>query len=108
MRGGDLLGRFSSNKFGVVLNTCTPEDLTMAADRFLTAVREDVVQTANGPVAATITIGGVAAPRHARAVAQIPAHAQGSLATAQAKRRGTFVTSRPNGEPEPLRPGNVR
>ena len=58
MRGGDLLGRFSSNKFGVVLKTCTPDDLTAAADRFLGAVREDVVQTAHGPVAATITIGG--------------------------------------------------
>ena len=35
MRGGDLLGRFSNNKFGVVLKTCTPDDLTAAADRFL-------------------------------------------------------------------------
>ena len=52
MRGGDMLGRFSSNKFGVVLKTCTPDDLTAAADRFLAAVREDVVQTAHGPVAA--------------------------------------------------------
>ena len=49
MRGGDMLGRFSSNKFGVVLNTCTPDDLSMAADRFLAAVREDVVQTAQRP-----------------------------------------------------------
>ena len=53
-----MLGRFSSNKFGVVLKTCTPDDLTAAADRFLGAVREDVVQTQHGPVAATITIGG--------------------------------------------------
>ena len=72
MRGGDMLGRFSGNKFGVVLNTCTPDDLAMAADRFLGAVREDVVQTAHGPVAATITIGGVAAPRHARTVRRDP------------------------------------
>ena len=35
MRAGDMLGRFSSNKFGVVLKNCTPDDLTMAADRFL-------------------------------------------------------------------------
>jgi len=56
MRNGDVLGRFSSNKFGVVLRSCTPDDLTMAADRFLAAVREDVVQTAHGPVATTITI----------------------------------------------------
>jgi diguanylate cyclase (GGDEF)-like protein len=108
MRAGDLLGRFSSNKFGVVLKSCTPDDLTMAADRFLTAVREDVVQTAHGPVAATITIGGVAAPRHARTVAEILAHAQESLDTAKAKRRGTFVPYRPNVELEALRQENVR
>ena len=108
MRAGDMLGRFSSNKFGVVLKNCTPDDLTMAADRFLAAVREDVVQTANGPVAATITIGGVAAPRHARTVAEILAHAQELLDTAKAKRRGTFVPYRPNVELEALRQENVR
>jgi diguanylate cyclase (GGDEF)-like protein len=108
MRAGDMLGRFSSNKFGVVLKNCTPDDLTMAADRFLAAVREDVVQTANGPVAATITIGGVAAPRHARTVAEILAHAQESLDTAKAKRRGTFIAYRPNVELEALRQENVR
>ena len=105
MRGGDMLGRFSSNKFGVVLKNCTPDDLTMAADRFLAAVREDVVQTAHGPVAATITIGGVAAPRHARTVAEILAHAQESLDSAKAKRRGTFVAYRPNVEREARAPG---
>ena len=108
MRGGDVLGRFSSNKFGVVLNTCTPEDLSMAADRFLAAVREDVVQTAHGPVAATITIGGVAAPRHARTVGEILAHAQESLDSAKAKRRGSFVAYRPNVEREAVRQENVR
>jgi diguanylate cyclase (GGDEF)-like protein len=108
MRGGDVLGRFSSNKFGVVLNTCTPDDLAMAADRFLAAVREDVVQTNNGPVAATITIGGVAAPRHARTVAEILAHAQESLHSAKAKRRGSFIAYRPNIEREAVRKENVR
>ena len=105
MRGGDMLGRFSSNKFGVVLKNCTPDDLTMAADRFLTAVREDVVQTAHGPVAATITIGGVAAPRHARTVAEILAHAQESLDSAKAKRRGTFVALPPERRARGAAPG---
>jgi len=108
MRGGDLLGRFSSNKFGVILKTCTPDDLTSAADRFLAAVREDVVRTVHGPVAATVTIGGVAAPRHARTVEEILAHAQESLDSAKAKRRGTFVAFRPDIERDALRKENVR
>ena len=103
MRGGDLLGRFSGNKFGIMLNTCTPDDLPIAADRLLAGVRDDVVQTAHGPVAATVTIGGVTAPRHARTVDEILAHAQESLDAAKAKRRGSFVAYRPNVEREALR-----
>jgi diguanylate cyclase (GGDEF)-like protein len=108
MRTGDTLGRFSSNKFGVVLKTCTPDDLTAAADRFLAAVREDVVRTAHGPVAASVTIGGIAAPRHARTVDAILAHAQESLDTAKARRRGSFVAYRPNVEREAARRDNVQ
>lgn len=107
MRGGDTLGRFAGNKFGVVLKTCTPDDLTMAADRFLSAVREDVVQTVHGPVAATVTIGGVAAPRHARTVDEMIAHAQESLDSAKSKRRGSFIAYRPNIEREAVRKENV-
>ena len=66
MRGGDHLGRFSGNKFGVILNTCTPDDMERAAERLVAGVRDDVVRTAAGPVAVTVTIGGVTAPRHAR------------------------------------------
>jgi diguanylate cyclase (GGDEF)-like protein len=108
MRTGDMLGRFSSNKFGVVLKTCTPDDLTAAADRFLAAVREDVVCTAHGPVAASVTIGGIAAPRHARTVDEIIAHAQESLDTAKSKRRGSFVAYRPNVERDAARRDNVQ
>jgi diguanylate cyclase (GGDEF)-like protein len=108
MRGEDILGRFSSNKFGVVLKACTPDDLTAAAERFLGAVREDVVQTEHGPVATTITIGAVAAPRHARTVDEILAHAQESLDSAKARRRGSFVAYRPNVEREAVRKENVR
>ncbi len=108
MRTGDTLGRFSSNKFGVVLKTCTPDDLTAAADRFLAAVREDVVRTAHGPVAASVTIGGIAAPRHARTVDEIIAHAQELLDTAKSKRRGSFVAYRPNVERDAARRDNVQ
>src|SRR6185436_9262813 len=56
MRGGDQLGRFSGNKFGIVLNNCSPEDMEKAADRLVAGVRDDVIRTEAGPVAATVTI----------------------------------------------------
>ena len=35
MRGKDTLGRFSGNKFGIVLRDCTPDDMAIAAERML-------------------------------------------------------------------------
>ena len=107
MRGGEC-GTFLVEQVRRRPQHLHADDLAMAADRFLAAVREDVVQTDNGPVAATITIGGVAAPRHARTVAEILAHAQESLDSAKAKRRGSFVAYRPNIEREAVRKENVR
>jgi len=103
MRGGDCIGRFSGNKFGVVLKKCTPDDIINAADRLLAGARDDAVQTKAGPVAVMVTIGGVNAPRHARTVYEVLARAQEALDAAKAKRRGTFHAYRPNAEREAKR-----
>lgn len=108
MRGGDQLGRFSGNKFGVILNNCTPDDMEKAAERLVSGVRDDVIRTGAGPVAVTVTVGGVTAPRHASNVAEILARAQETLDRAKAKRPGSFQIYRPNVERETLRRENVR
>ena len=108
MRAIDFLGRFSGNKFGIILKDCTPDDMTVAAERFLSGVRDDVVQTSYGPVAVTVSIGGVAAPRHARTVHEILARAQESLTSAKSKRTGSFLPYRPSIEREAQRRENVR
>ncbi len=108
MRGQDTLGRFSGNKFGIVLRDCTPDDLAIAAERMLTGVRDEMLPTATGAIAATVTIGGVTAPRHARTVPEVLARAQEALDSAKAKRRGSFVAYRPNLEREALRRESVR
>jgi diguanylate cyclase (GGDEF)-like protein len=108
MRGGDSLGRYSGNKFGVVLKTCTPDDIASAVERLLAGVRDDVVQTQAGPVAVTVTIGGVNAPRHARTLQEVLARAQEALDAAKAKRRGSFHAYRPNLERDAVRRRNVR
>ncbi len=108
MRGEDCLGRFSGNKFGIILRNCSPDDLLVAADRFLAGVRDDVVATAVGPVAVTATMGGVTAPRHARTVQEILARAQETLDRAKAKRPGSFFAYQPSIEREAQRRENVR
>ena len=48
MRGKDTLGRYSGNKFGIVLRDCTPDDMAIAAERLLAGVRDEMVPTAPG------------------------------------------------------------
>jgi diguanylate cyclase (GGDEF)-like protein len=108
MRGKDTLGRFSGNKFGLVLRDCTPDDMAIAAERMLTGVRDEVIQTGAGTVAVTVTIGGVTAPRHARSVAEVLARAQETLDAAKGKRRGSFLAYQPSIEREALRRENIR
>ncbi len=103
MRGADVLGRYSGNKFGVVLKKCTTDDIRIAAERLLVGVRDRVVNTKAGPVAVTVTVGGVVAPRHARTVEEILARAQEASNNAKAKRRGSFAAYRPNSERDSVR-----
>ena len=108
MRGKDTLSRFSGNKFGIVLRDCTPDDLAIAAERMLTGVRDEMLPTAAGTIAVTVTIGGVTAPRHARTVAEVLARAQEALDTAEGQRHGSFCAYRPDIERETLRRESVR
>jgi diguanylate cyclase (GGDEF)-like protein len=108
MRGKDTLGRYSGNKFGLVLRDCTPDDMAVAAERMLAGVRDEMVPTSAGAIAVTVTIGGVTAPRHARSVAEILARVQETLDAAKGRRRGSFLAYRPNIEREALRRENVR
>jgi diguanylate cyclase (GGDEF)-like protein len=108
MRGRDALGRYSGNKFGVVLKDCTPDDMAVAAERLLAGVRDELVPTEAGTIAVTVTIGGVTAPRHARTPTEVVARAQESLDATKAKRRGSFLAYRPNVERDAQRRENIR
>jgi diguanylate cyclase (GGDEF)-like protein len=108
LRGKDQIGRFSGNKFGIILDNCAADELAAAADRLLVGMRDETIATAAGPVAVTVTIGGVTAPRHARSVPKIFSRAQDALHTARAKRHGSYAPYRPNAERDALRRDSVR
>ena len=108
LRGKDHFGRFSGNKFGVVLTSCTPDELTIAAERLLAGVRDEIITTDAGSVAVTVSIGGVNAPRHARTLSEILSRAQDALHAARAKRHGSFIAYRPNVERDAIRKESAR
>jgi EAL domain-containing protein (putative c-di-GMP-specific phosphodiesterase class I) len=108
LRGKDHLGRISGNKFGLLLTSCTPDEMAVAAERLLAGVREEPVVTSAGPVAVTITLGGITAPRHARSVPEIFSRALDALHDARAKRHGSFAAYRPNIERDAQRRESAR
>jgi diguanylate cyclase (GGDEF)-like protein len=108
LRGGDVLGRFSGNKFGLVLKNCTVDDMSVAAERFLAAIRDEVVPTKSGPVSVTASIGAVAVPRYARSADEAINRAQETLDACKSRRAGSFSLWRPNVERDAQRRVNIR
>ena len=108
LRGGDMLGRFSGNKFGLILKNCTVDDMNVAAERFLAGIRNDVVPTKSGPVSVTVSIGAVTVPRYARSADEAINRAHETLDMAKRRRAGSFLLWRPNAERDAQRRVNIR
>jgi diguanylate cyclase (GGDEF)-like protein len=108
LRGGDVLGRFSGNKFGLVLKNCTVDDMNVAAERFLAGIRDEVVPTKSGPVSVTASIGAVSVPRYARSAEEAINRAHETLDASKRRRAGSFSLWRPNVERDAQRRVNIR
>ncbi len=108
LRGGDVLGRFSGNKFGLILRNCTVDDTKVAAERFLAGIRDEVVPTVSGPVSVTASIGAISIPRYARIADEAVNRAQETLDAAKRRRAGSFTLWQPNAERDAQRRVNIR
>jgi diguanylate cyclase (GGDEF)-like protein len=108
LRGGDVLGRFSGNKFGLILRNCTVDDMNVAAERFLAGIRDEVVPTKSGPVSVTASVGAVSMPRYARHADEAINRAQEALDMSKRRRAGSFLLWRPNVERDAQRRVNIR
>jgi diguanylate cyclase (GGDEF)-like protein len=85
MRNGDVIARYSGSKFGFILNSCTPADLAIAAERLLSIVRDNVIETSRGPVWAALALGTVSVPETAQTSAKAIAFAEEALNEARLK-----------------------
>jgi diguanylate cyclase (GGDEF)-like protein len=108
LRGSDTVGRYSSNKFGIILNDCGPGSVRIAAERFIKGMRETKIKTTACPLAATISIGGVMLPEQAPTVTLAISRSLHALEKARAKRHDTFVGFEPSSLQENLRQRNIQ
>lgn len=107
LRNNDLIGRLAGNKLGLCLHNCGPDRAEFAAERMLEAVNSDPVTTTAGEVKATISIGGVVVPRHARNSERAISSALEALSETRAKRRGDFKLYEPSAQRDADRKLNV-
>jgi diguanylate cyclase (GGDEF)-like protein len=107
LRGGDTIGRYSSNKFGIILNDCGPGAMRIAAERFMKTVREATIRATGCQLSATISIGGVLLPDHATTAHQALSYALQALDKARAKRSEAFAVYESDAGHESVRQRNI-
>ena len=107
LRGGDTIGRYSSNKFGIILNDCATRSTRIAAERLLNTVREATVKTSVCELPATVSLGGVQIPEQAQNMQEAIGRALEALNTARARRIGCFVGYEPSPKRESQRHRNL-
>ncbi len=108
VRQHDHIARYSGAKFAILLNDCTEEEVSLAAERFLRVARDSVIETDMGPVWAMLSIGGIFLPKHAETANAALACCEEALAEAKRKRNDNFVIFEPSPERLSVRELNAR
>ncbi|MEE9315439.1 MAG: bifunctional diguanylate cyclase/phosphodiesterase [Rhizobiaceae bacterium] len=96
LRDNDIVGRFSGAKIGIILPECGERDMLIAGYRILNLLRENIIVTSQGPIAISISIGGVVMPQQARDSRQVFVAAQQALLESRRARESSIVTYRHN------------
>ncbi|MCS0497354.1 GGDEF and EAL domain-containing protein [Ancylobacter sp. MQZ15Z-1] len=84
----DELARFSGSKFGLIVRGRPMDGFVGALEQIVASVNATPPRTSAGAVAASVTAGGLIAPRQARSVEEIFARAQDALHSAREAVRG--------------------
>jgi diguanylate cyclase (GGDEF)-like protein len=96
LRGKDRIGRFSSNKFGILLGDCTADGVATIASRLMASVRDSVVDASAGAVATSVSIGALLLPSHASTAQAAIGNALQALEAARNDHGGRFALYHPS------------
>lgn len=107
LRGGDTIGRYSSNKFGIILSDCGPGAMRIASERFISAIRANTIETSACPLTATISIGGVVLPEQSESANEALSCALQALDQAKQRRVDCFMPYEPSPTRETARQRNI-
>jgi diguanylate cyclase (GGDEF)-like protein len=91
LRNNDIIGRTAGNKFGIILNECGEREMALVAQRLHAAVHNEVIETSNGSVSATVSLGAVWLPQGATDSQEAMLRAEEALERAKATGRNGFA-----------------
>lgn len=107
IRKTDIVGRYSGNKFGIILNDCATKDISIAALRLIEAVNQDIINTTAEAVPITLSAGAVSIPFHSILPADIMQFAEEALSATKSKPVDSFTIYQPSLERDNYRKKNI-
>lgn len=90
LRASDVVGRLEGDIFGVVLAQCPEGDMAATAEKILDAVRNTPIETPEGPIHVTVSIGAVAVPHGIKSATDVIQKADLALREAKQAGRDTY------------------
>ena len=107
LRDGDAIGRYSSNKFGLLLRHSGPEQLEPITRRFHDSIRDSVIESSAGALAASICQGYVLLPEQAGTVPEMLSRSLEALEHAKATPSDPIAAYEPNEQRKSRRRKNI-
>ncbi len=92
LRVTDQIGRLGGDRFGVVLGQCDEAGMVTAAEKILEALRANPIETPNGKIHVTVSIGGTVFPGLIQTAQEAMTAAESALQGAKANGRNCFVS----------------
>lgn len=105
---GCVVGRTAGNKFGLIVQGCTPEQMAERAAQFRLASRSKVISTVHGAVSASVTIGAVSLPHDAANSQEAMARAEEALDRAKLHGRDNYAAYSHSTQRDSLRKRTVQ
>ncbi|WP_119461460.1 bifunctional diguanylate cyclase/phosphodiesterase [Rhodospirillaceae bacterium SYSU D60014] len=91
LRTTDIVGRIDADRFGIVIGQSSADQLARAAERILQAMREQPIETPDGKIDVTVSIGGILVPQSSSTSYDAIAKAETALKEAKVAGRDCFV-----------------
>ncbi len=95
LKSADTIGRYGTNTFAIIVDDCGPDALKGVAEQMILLVDAATIPTSVGPMAASVSVGGVVLPLHARTVSEAIQCSLGAVEFAKQQPPGTFVAYTP-------------